>query len=230
MLEYKPVDYGALEECLSADRFRPYALSCQGDQEQALRLYELNTKVSASLYEPLQTLEVALRNRFHHYLSATYGEWWFDRGDVIWELFQRRRIADAHLDLAKDKKEITPGRVIASLMFGFWTACLSHHYEQALWRKGGLAKAFQAAGAKPSRNVVNRMLGPVRKIRNRIAHHEPVLYYNLPKHHENIVTLTRWLSPATADWADRHSTFQDVYDEDLAKRLLKPADRLQLAA
>lgn len=219
------VDIDAIERALSVHRFRPYVLSCGGDKPEALRLYELNSKVSAALYMPLQTLEVVLRNRFHECLSAAYGPWWFDRGDVIWELFQRRRIADAQVDLVREGKELTPGRVIASLMFGFWTGCLTAPYDEALWRKGGLGKAFTATGEKPSRRVVNSMLNPIRQIRNRVAHHEPILYYNLPNHHANIVALTRWLSPAIANWTEDHSTFAEAYDQDFARRLLNPRDR-----
>ena len=219
------LDYDAIEACLSTDRFGPYLLSCEGDKAEALKLYELNTKDSASLYAPLQALEVTLRNRFHQGLSAVYGEWWFNRGDVIWQLFQRRRIGEAQVDLAQEGKQITPGRVVASLMFGFWTACLAAPYDNALWRRGGIGKAFHAGGEKPTRNTVNRMLGPIRKIRNRIAHHEPILYYDLPKHHRNMVELTGWLSPEIADWAELDSTFPALYDEELARKLLKPADR-----
>jgi hypothetical protein len=219
------LDYDAIELCLSPERFEPYLLSCQGDKADALKLYELNTKVSASLYAPLQALEITLRNRFHQCLAAAYGDWWFDRGDVIWEVFQRRRIGEAKLDLVKEGKDLNPGRVIASLMFGFWTACLSSPYDEAIWRKGGVAKAFQAGGEKPKRNTVNRMLGPIRRIRNRVAHHEPILYYDLAKHHRNMVDLTSWLSPEIADWAELDSTFPAVYDEERARTLLKPESR-----
>lgn len=219
------LDYVAIEACLSTDRFSPFLLSCNGNKAEALQLYELNTRVSASLYAPLQALEITLRNRFHQGLSDAYGEWWFNRGDVVWQSFQRRRIGEAQVDLALEKKQITPGRVIASLMFGFWTACLAAPYEDVIWRRGGIAKAFQAGGQKPTRNAVNKMLSPIRKIRNRIAHHEPILYYDLPKHHRNMVELTSWLSPEIADWAELASTFPTIYEERLARKLLKPADR-----
>jgi hypothetical protein len=43
-------------------------------------------------------------------------------------------------------------------------------------------------GEKPKRGRVNAMLDPIRKLRNRVAHHEPILYFNLPKHDANMVT------------------------------------------
>lgn len=217
--------HSAVEICISKERLRPYRLSCDGSLSEAIALYEHNTDVSAALYGPLQALEVAVRNAFHSSLSETYGDWWFNEGGVITHLFQRKRISDAQVDLAKDGKDITPGRVVASLMFGFWTGCLAGPYENGLWRKGGLARAFQNGGEKPSRNKVNGMMGPIRLIRNRAAHHEPLLYYNLPKHHENALKLISWLCPATAEWATARSTFDSVYNEEMARKLLKPADR-----
>lgn len=218
-------DFPGLEIALSTDRFGAYLESCKGDREKALALYTLNSRVSASLYIPLQALEVTLRNRLHHHLTVAYGECWYERGGVITHVFQRRKISEALVGLAMEKKSIKPGRVIASLMLGFWTACLSHPYDDTLWRRGGLSKAFMATGEKPPRKAVNRMLMPIRKLRNRIAHHEPVLYFDLPKHHANIFQLTRWLYPAAADWGEAESNFADVYDESLARCMLKPAAR-----
>lgn len=213
------------EDALSNERFGSYMDSAQGDREKALALYALNAQVSAALYIPLQVLEVALRNRFHHHLSEAYGESWYDRHGVITHAFQRYKIAEAQLELARERRPLEPGRVIAGLTFGFWTACLSGSYDERLWRKGGLAKAFTAGGEKPKRGKVNDLLNPIRKLRNRIAHHEPILYWNLPKHHANIMLLTRWLVPIAADWCEAHSTFEEVFDPDLAKMMLKPSQR-----
>ena len=33
---------------------------------------------------------------------------------------------------------------------------------------------------------------------NRIAHHEPIMHWNLDKHYANILRITGWLSPAAA--------------------------------
>ncbi len=52
---------------------------------------------------------------------------------------------------------------------------------------------------------------PIRTLRNRVAHHEPILQWNLLKHHDNIMQITEWLSPAAADWSRRHSRFTEVH-------------------
>ena len=166
-----------------------------------------------------------MRNVFHESLSDAYGSEWYLEPNVISHLFQRRKISSALVDLAHSKRPLEAGRVVASLTFGFWTACLTAQYDETLWRKGGLAKAFQNSGLKPSRKEVNGKLTPIRQIRNRIAHHEPILYFNLPKHHRNIVELTEWLSPVAADWSRAHCTFRACYCEEFAKTMTNPKDR-----
>lgn len=213
------------EDALSNERFGAYMESAQGDRDTALALYGLNTQVSAALYVPLQVLEVTLRNRFHHHLTHAYGECWYDCYGVITHLFQRQKISEAQLELAREKRPLEPGRVVAGLTFGFWTACLSGPYDETLWRKGGLAKAFGGTGEKPKRSKVNGLLNPIRKLRNRIAHHEPILYWDLNKHYRNMMLLTRWLVPAAADWCEVQSGFDRVYDPELANKMLKPRQR-----
>lgn len=51
----------------------------------------------------------------------------------------------------------------------------------------------------------------IRVPRNRIAHHEPMLSWNLAKHYENIVLLTEWLSPPAASWCRTYSRFLIVH-------------------
>lgn len=213
-----------IERAVSEERFAPYVLASFGDKREALALYELNMRVSASLYGPMQILEIALRNSFHAALTDAYGPWWFDRGDVIWELFQRRRLADAHLDVVREKKPLTPGRIVASLMFGFWTSCLANTYDDVLWRRGGLAKAFANGGDKPRRGHVNRKLNPLRQLRNRIAHHEPILHFDLARHHANILEILDWLNPAASQWAASQSTFGATYEVAAAAKMIAMRD------
>lgn len=54
-------------------------------------------------------------------------------------------------------------------------------------------------------------LTPIRILRNRIAHHEPILGWNLPQHHEAMRRLTGWLSPGAAAWCFELDRFRAVY-------------------
>ena len=54
-------------------------------------------------------------------------------------------------------------------------------------------------------------LTPIRLLRNRIAHHEPILGWDLPKHHDAMLRLVGWLAPVAADWCRGLDRFSAVY-------------------
>ena len=218
-----PLDvFPGLEIALSRERFATYLCACEGDRALALDAYALNADVSAALYRPIQNLEVALRNAFHARLSQKYGEWWFDELGVVTDIFQRQKLVDAKIEIVKEKKELAAGRIIASLSFGFWTSCLSARYEDTLWRRGGLSVAFMASGEKPKRRDINRALTQIRLLRNRIAHHEPILRLNLLRRRDEVLQVTRWVSPVMAQWSEQNCHFDDLFDSELVALFRRP--------
>lgn len=212
--DYGNDDTRELDDILSLERLKRYLDAAGNDRALAYRLYAHNTSVSESLYTSLQMLEVALRNRFHDTLTQAHGEFWFDELGVITDVFQRNQIGEAKISLVRDKKPLEPGRVVASLSFGFWTACLGKKYED-MWRRH-LRNAFKHAPSGTRRKTVNTPLTQIRLLRNRIAHHEPILRYNLPDRYSRIVEITNWLSPIASQWVERHCRFQNIYHEELA--------------
>lgn len=202
-----------MEAALSLERFARYVIWAGGDRERALELYELNARLSESLYIPLQILEVALRNRVHDRMSKLHGEGWFDVDGLLEVPNQRHQVATARQDLSREKKEPTPGRVIAALSFSFWTAMFSPAYED-LWRGGLVEIAVRPDGKRLSRKDFSRRLNPIRILRNRVAHHEPILHWDLARHHAAIYEVTRWLSPVAAEWASRIDRFPSVLPAD----------------
>lgn len=56
------------------------------------------------------------------------------------------------------------------------------------------------------RHKVSSALNQVRELRNRVFHHEPLLWLmpDLCEQHGKGVTLVRWLDPHLADWLARH--------------------------
>jgi hypothetical protein len=66
-------------------------------------------------------------------------------------------------------------------------------------------------GKRLGRKDFARPLTPIRMLRNRIAHHEPIIDWKLRKHHDRMLELTQWLSPAAAAWCRQIDRFDEVY-------------------
>ena len=208
-----------LELALSLERFGRYLAWAGRDRERAIELYTLNTRISESLYTPLQSLEVALRNRIHVVMAEGLGdEAWFHQAGVLLNDRQPDQLTKAVEDLKAVNKMPTPGRIVAALSFGFWTAMFGPHYE-GLWRTTLHRIAAKPDGKRLRRKDFSGPLTPIRSIRNRIAHHEPIITWDLLGIHNRMVELTRWLSPAAAAWCRENDRFDQVY----------PAERILLA-
>lgn len=213
-------DYRNFEAALSLERFSRYLGWSGGDRDRAIALYTLNTQLSEALYLPLQGFEIALRNRVHAVMSDLNGDRWFELDRALLGPYQKDRVADALAELAEAGKRPTPGRVVAALSFGFWTAMLGSVYEDA-WRHGLNAIAATTDGRRLARKKLSAPLTPIRLLRNRIAHHEPILHWNLLKHRRNIGEVTQWLSPAVAEWVDANDRFAAVFGS--GYELVQPA-------
>jgi len=213
----KPLNcFEDIEQALSLERFSRYMAWAGGDRDRALELYTLNTKISESLYPPLQMLEVALRNRIHTVMSEFRHENWFTDDGFLLVEHQKMQLAKVIEELTRENKDPTPGAIVAGLTFSFWTSMLSPKYEN-LWQQDLNKIARKADGKGLSRKDLTRPLHPIRTLRNRIAHHEPVLSWNLPEHYEKILQVTGWLSPSAAEWCREHCRFKDVYPSERIK-------------
>jgi hypothetical protein len=92
------------------------------------------TRSTPGFRPPLQALEIALRNRIHAVMSeARHESWFFDEGFLL-DAKQPEQLAKAIKDIKDSKREPTPGRIVAELTFGFWTAMFGTVYDD-LWRR-----------------------------------------------------------------------------------------------
>ena len=203
-----------LEASISRERLGTYLTLAQGNREKALQLYTWNTTVSAAFYGPLQGLEVALRNAIHRQLTRLYGEAWYDNPVVGLDLGGLDRIATAKTKITRTGGTVTPSGLVAGLSFGFWVSLLGPggrldpagrraNYEMTLWRPG-LRRSF------PHRTPLTRVqayqpLNSLRKLRNRVAHHEPIFARPLLEDHQRILEVTGWISPGARMWIERNS-------------------------
>jgi hypothetical protein len=64
-----------------------------------------------------------------------------------------------------------PGKVIAELPFGFWRYLSSAAHEKTLW----VPCLHTAFPERTDRRDMDRPIGRLHQLRNRVAHHEPLL-------------------------------------------------------
>jgi hypothetical protein len=62
-----------------------------------------------------------------------------------------------------------------------------------------------------ARKDFSRPLTQIRLLRNRIAHHEPILHWDLKRHHRQLRDLTLWLSPPAFAWSRDLDRFEMIY-------------------
>jgi hypothetical protein len=204
------ISHADLEVALSLERFSRYLAWAEGDRGRAIELYTLNTRISESLYVPLQALEIALRNRIHAVMTEDHHESWFETDPFQLNARQTTQLAKAVQDILDSDREPTPGRVVAELTFGFWTAMLGTVYED-LWRRSLHRIGNRPEGKRLRRKDFAGPLTPIRMLRNRVAHHEPIIHWSLRKHHDRMLELTEWLAPAAAGWCRQLDRFDEVY-------------------
>lgn len=189
-----------LVDILSQDRFATYLGWAQGNVALAERLYSYNVQLSADLYASLHMVEVALRNKVDEALTRAHGAGWMQDATVLTDPYQQRCVAEALATLQREGKVGTHSQIVAELNFGFWSSVFgpsSNH----LWQH--LRGIFQTGGLK--RAIVSQKLRDLRRLRNRIAHYEPILAQPIVALHQDILSLTSWMSVDAAAWITAHS-------------------------
>lgn len=181
-----PASLKGLRTLIGDARFTTYLSAYGGREDLALRLYAWNSALSAALWGPLGVVEIGVRNAIHLQLVERTGrpDWWRDQR--MWNLLLDRQRGEvtAAIDTASRRiEDPTADDVVAASNFGLWVGLLSagiprdplHSYETVLWQPR-LRRAFpRYAGG---RRQLHGELDGLRKLRNRIAHHEPIFRIN----------------------------------------------------
>ncbi|MDQ2925024.1 MAG: Abi family protein [Acidobacteriota bacterium] len=198
----------AWQTCRSCnERLRPYRNFAGGDVERGIRLYEHNLVLAESLYGILQGLEVVLRNSIHARLAQGLEmPAWYDL--LFLQPEQAAMLKRAKQALDREGKPLDPGRVVAELAFGFWAGLTSAKYE-TIWRD----HLVKIIARRPLQRVqLHDRLNSIRKLRNRVAHHEPILFSGrLPAYVNQIFDTISWMSPTTARWVRTNSSFDERF-------------------
>ncbi len=188
-----------------------------GGDENLVTHYAWNMALSESLYTPIQCLEVSLRNAIHTTLTAEYNtDRWFDNLSLLTTPSQID-IAKAKANIARLGKAETPGQVIATLTFGFWTGLFSRGYQNTFWPKISRHVFSGLPNRERVRPSIAAQLNEIRLLRSRIMHHEPIWYLSdLKEKHRKTLKFIHAINPAMLDFNTSIDRFPELYYNHMA--------------
>lgn len=187
------MDYHKYEIHCSVPRLKRYYDAVKGDTKKAILLYNLNMKLSQAFFLPLTIFEVTLRNRICQVLSRYFkdADWIINqktgfmsdpslsrinrRTGLPWtDDFLKSQVLKAESELTKKAVSVTSGRVIAEQPLAFWVSFFNPDYFRLL--KSSPIKTFANLPSGKGRSDVANSLDQIRRLRNRIFHHEPICF------------------------------------------------------
>lgn len=206
------ISWTTLTRSLSEPRLDAYRDHPGESSRTVFGRYIWNIELCRSLYHPLHFLEVALRNSLHRAATARCRtDTWYDHTPSILTRREQEAIMKAKQTLAEEGKPLAPGRVIASLSFGFWVSLLSTDYEQKLW-PWHLANAFpNMPRSSRTRQRISERLHYIRKIRNAAFHFGKICKRSdLPDIRHKIQETTGWVDIEVSRLPTFGEGFEDV--------------------
>ncbi|MGA2165675.1 MAG: hypothetical protein ABSH36_14580 [Solirubrobacteraceae bacterium] len=93
------------------------------------------------------------------------------------------------------------GEIIANLSFGFWRYLSSKAHEKSLW----MPYLHAAFSPKTNRGDVDARVGRLHGLRNRVAHHEPLLSTNILTGLDDLLWVATRLDPSIAQYISASS-------------------------
>jgi len=212
----------ALKSALSAARINTYEIAAGtiGNEDlSGLNLYLWNAQISGEFLTPLHICEVVIRNAVADAIGQQYGDNWPWSKTFQMSLpsplkgYNPRKNLYSVLD-----KETTVGKIIPELNFIFWQNMFTKRYDERLWDRYLFQIMPGCDISKPLKSVrhsIYKDIENVRRLRNRIAHHEHILNHNLVNDYNTIIRLITYRSQITADWIVLH------HDQKITEMLLK---------
>lgn len=191
-----------------AEWFSPIRMSTFAFHSNPEALYVWNTQITKALLEDIQHVEVLLRNKVDASLRDTIGELWFisnqlphapaTRDSVIKAINRTGQTPDCVL--SRDK-------VIAELSLDFWFYLFTKRYSTTVW-----PRFIAQIGANPERKQFYQQLGRIYRLRNRCAHHEPIVKADFETERKAIAAdqfamhqIANWIDPLAAEWIKAQS-------------------------
>jgi hypothetical protein len=135
------------------------------------------------------------------------------------------------LELAKKiekNKELTSGRIISELSFGFWSFLLSGLYQQKIWNRYIKQIVPNMPRKITKRNILSRDFNTIKNLRNKVFHFDTIIEMNnLFDIHKQILEFIYWLNEDVYNLTLEFDEFEYIYnnEEKIIKEKLEKLNR-----
>ncbi|WP_204165074.1 hypothetical protein [Rhodococcus oxybenzonivorans] len=226
-----PADAQAIEKCLSPGRvgsYHPPLVTCDQGEDPlaaALRLYRWNAEIAAALWTVMHVFEVTVRNAVSDAVTQVHGPNWTHDASFHAKLppAPRDRSTNrpagygAREDLQKQSRlHPTPGKVIPELKMAFWEKMFTQRHDADFWNSYLCTVFPNVDSAEPirdHRNALRTRYERVRRIRNRMGHHEPISdtsRFDLSQCYTGMMEVLSWRSSEIHAWVADVENVQEV--------------------
>jgi len=175
--------YEKLEFYVSKPRLDRFLIACNGSKSKALQLYSINLQVAESFYPLLNLFEIFLRNSINYHLSNhfTNSDWILSEKNGFMsdpslrpsKFFLKSSVQKAESKILY-RGTVTSGKIIAEMMFGFWTSLFEPHHYRLI--NGVIIQCFANKPRNVNRTTIATSLNKIRDFRNRVYHNEPICF------------------------------------------------------
>jgi hypothetical protein len=174
--------YSDFTQIMTPARMNRYLLACGGNTKKAMTLYRKNLQLTQELFTVLSCFEIALRNAIDRECSAVLGRDWLKDGASQNGIFDNSkcRVAKENISDAIGKlRPYTHYKLVAELGFGFWRYMFAQQQFNAtnkILLRIFPSKPKSSISLRYDNTYVFNQLAELNKIRNRMAHHEPICF------------------------------------------------------
>ena len=172
-------------DALSRERMSSYTKATLGNKKLALDLYEKNIQLSKLEFEYIGRFELILRNKANVLLSNKinnkwYNENWINNAGLLSYITDaKNKINEKQYKIRKKRNlkflpPVTNGDMISSFTFSFWRK-LFNEQPSLIFQNHYSFQMLEIYKDVSDRKQIYKDLYSINKIRNRVAHHEPII-------------------------------------------------------
>lgn len=174
--------YNDFENIMTSARMGRYLTACGGNTRKAMTLYRKNLQLTQELFTVISCFEVALRNAIDKKCINHFGADWLQDAVALGGVFDTpgcQTTKNSIIDALGKLPHYSHHKLVAELGFGFWRYMFAQNQYNATGRillQIFPSKPTSTPAIQYNNSYIFRQLADLNKIRNRMAHHEPICF------------------------------------------------------